>query len=373
DAASAASLLVNLADPSLPLPTTALFSAGQTIELEGAQRGGRALPVATLDITATTTVQDLLTFFDTAMGIHSLTSTNPDGASPGSTIDPATGVISIVSNTGEAADLTIDAANLRLLNADGSLSRLPFVPTDSADASGESGRTTMVAYDSLGNVVTFDVSFTLVSKNGGNGTTWRYDIESSNNAGGNLFVQSGTLQFDTQGRIVDPAPVPVSIGRTGTGSVDPLVFNLRFTGAQGELTALVDTPSEFSSIARNGLPAGTLERWSIGADGVVAGSFSNGAVRTLGRVVLASFTNYEGLVDLGGGLFRPGGNSGEAAIVTPGSAGTGGILSGSLELSNVDLGQEFIDLILTSTGYTASSRVIQTTDELIQQLLLIGR
>ena len=89
--------------------------------------------------------------------------------------------------------------------------------------------------------------------------------------------------------------------------------------------------------------------------------------------MLASFTNPEGLVDRGNNLFSPGANSGLPVDVTAGTFGTGRLTAGALELSNVDLGREFIDMILTSTGYTASSRVIRTADDLLQQLLLIGR
>jgi len=93
----------------------------------------------------------------------------------------------------------------------------------------------------------------------------------------------------------------------------------------------------------------------------------------VGQVVLASFTNPEGLVDMGNQQFKTGPNSGDAVIATPLTAGTGRVVSGSLELSNVDLSQEFINMILASTGYTASSRVITTANNLFQQLLLIGR
>jgi len=139
------------------------------------------------------------------------------------------------------------------------------------------------------------------------------------------------------------------------------------------MTALSDTPSEYNVTARDGFPPGTLRELGIAGDGSIQGAFSNGAVRTLGQVVLATFTNYQGLVDVGNGLFQPGANSGAAVIVTPGEVGSGQLLSGALEQSNVDLGQEFIDLILTSTGYTASSRVISTADELMQQLLVLAR
>ena len=78
-------------------------------------------------------------------------------------------------------------------------------------------------------------------------------------------------------------------------------------------------------------------------------------------------------MDAGNNLFRVGPNSGTALITPPLEFGTGRLVGGALELSNVDLSQEFINMILTSTGYTASSRVITVTDELMDQLLLIAR
>jgi len=78
-------------------------------------------------------------------------------------------------------------------------------------------------------------------------------------------------------------------------------------------------------------------------------------------------------VDLGDNLFGSGPNSGTPVVTTPGNLGTGRVIGGSLELSNVDLADEFVKLIQTQTGYSANSRVISATDQLLQQLLVIGR
>ncbi len=90
-------------------------------------------------------------------------------------------------------------------------------------------------------------------------------------------------------------------------------------------------------------------------------------------MVLAKFTNNEGLSSIGDNLFIPTANSGNAVVITPGTLGAGQIVGGALEASNVDLGEEFIKLIMSSTGYSAASRVIRTADELMQQLLVLGR
>ena len=92
--------------------------------------------------------------------------------------------------------------------------------------------------------------------------------------------------------------------------------------------------------------------------------------RSLGQVAVASFGNPDGLDNIGGNVYGPrGANSGTAAISAPQQLGTGAIRSGSLELSNVDLSTQFTNLIIASTGFSASSKVISTSDQLIQELL----
>ena len=160
-----------------------------------------------------------------------------------------------------------------------------------------------------------------------------------------------------------------------SGAASPLAVTLNFGDSGSPVTAFADPQanSQIQAVWGDGFALGTLTTFGIGQDGVITGGFSNGLTRSLGQVVLASFTNPEGLVDRGNNLFSPGANAGPAVDVTPGTFGTGRLTAGALELSNVDLGREFIDMILTSTGYTASSRVIRTADDLLQQLLLIGR
>ncbi|RMH13434.1 MAG: flagellar hook-basal body complex protein [Planctomycetota bacterium] len=368
----ATTLLTDIQDPQVTSGDAPLFEAGQTLTLSGAQKGLSSVPERSLTISATTTVQDLMNFLDAALGIQDTGSDNPDGTSPGVTLDEETGIITITGNTGSVNDLEIEASDLRLLDEDGTLVRLPFVPDKNATADGEAVRTTLVVFDSLGSAVSLDVALVLEEKTE-SGTTWRYYIDANDSIGSSLDLGTGTIEFDTFGRLLTEDPVTVSISRAGTGADTPLVFSLSFTGDAGRTTALADSPSEIAGVYRDGLPAGVLEAFSIADDGEVLGAFDNGAVRTLGRVVIADVPNDEGMIDAGGNAWKIGPNSGAASVVTPGSLGSGTLVSGALELSNVDLGQEFINLITTSTGYSASSRVIRTTDELMQQLLVLGR
>lgn len=366
------SLLGEIEDPAAPGSGSPLFSVGQSIELSGAQRGGTTLPTAAFPVTSTSTVQDLLDFLTRALGLHATGGANPDGETPGVTVDPATGVFTVVGNTGSSSAVQIDASDLRVMDADGTLAGTPFVPTTLHDADGESVRTAFIVYDSLGAPVQVEMSMVLEAK-GDLGTTWRYYVDSRDNADGDVRVASGTVDFDTQGRLLTTTPIGVTIDRSGSGAAPALAFEIDLQDDAGEVTALADTTSAIAAVYRDGSPIGTLADFGIGTDGVVTGVFTNGLTRTLGQVALATFRNSEGLVDLGNNIFTVGANSGPPVEAAPGQLGAGSIVSGALELSNVDLGQEFITMITASTGYSASSRVVRTADDLIQQLLLIGR
>ncbi|MEM9559769.1 MAG: flagellar hook-basal body complex protein [Planctomycetota bacterium] len=362
--------LVDIADVAAGTGTP-LFADGQTFELTGATKGDRLLPDAQLEITATTTVQELTDFLTSALGIQA-TGVNPDGGVPGVALDPLTGLITVTGNTGSVNHIEIEPQDMRLLDTAGNQVSLPITAQETGEADGESVRTTMVVYDSLGTELTVDVTMSLIAKTE-TGTTWRYDLESADDTDLDLALGTGTVDFDTAGQLVDNTPITVLVNRDNTGALSPMSFSLRFDSDNGRTTALSDAPSQIANVFRDGLPPGTLDAFGVGPDGVISGSFSNGALRTLGQVVIAGFANDEGLIDAGNNNFLVGPNSGPAVVAQPGQLGTGGLVSGALELSNVDLGREFTDLILTQTGYSASARVISTTDELIQQLLVLGR
>lgn len=372
-----ATLLTNVEDPDLPGSGTSAFSVGQTIRMRGtngASRGGTDLPDADFTITATSTVQDFMDFLAANIGIQSTGGANPDGNTPGVTVDNTTGIITIVGNTGEVNDLVIANGDIELLDTDGTTSLgAPFVTDKTAAADGESVRTTIVGYDSLGAEVTANVTMVLDSTPD-TGPIWRYFIDSEDDGGTGIALTTGTLQFDNNGQPdPDNSEISITIDRSNTGADPLLSWTLQLQSDKGNTTSLAASPSSIVGLTIDGLPPGTLESFAAGEDGVIFGRFSNGAVKTMGQVVLANFTNPAGLVDEGGNLFSTGPNSGPASIAPPGTLGIGTIVSGALEQSNVDLGEEFTNMILTSTGYSASSRVIRTADELLQQLLVLGR
>ncbi|WP_288467066.1 flagellar hook protein FlgE [uncultured Curtobacterium sp.] len=171
-------------------------------------------------------------------------------------------------------------------------------------------------------------------------------------------------------------------GGTGTGT---LTF-----GADGKLTAggsltvggiAVDMTQlsgfatlDTSSIAsQNGKAAGTLQGYSIAKDGTVVGTFSNGASLAIGRIALATFANPAGLEKTGASGYRATANSGQATVGAPGDPGVGQLASGTLEMSNVDLSQEFTNLIVAQRGFQANARIITTSDEVLQELTNLKR
>lgn len=368
----ATSLLGEIEDPISPGSGTPLFSAGQTIRVDGVEKGTQILGAAGFLVEAASTVQDFMDFLTDSFGLRTDIGANPDGGQPGVTLDPLTGVIGITGNSGETNNITMTGEDIRVFNADGTLASQPFLVNQTAEASGEAIKTAFTVYDSLGTPLRVDISMVLENKSN-TGTTWRYYAESPNDTAGGPSIGTGTVEFDNFGKIVGPESVAVVLDRDDTGAASPLTFDIQFNSDGDQITALTDSESSLVSTYQDGVPIGTLDSYAVGADGTITGTFSNGLIRTLGQLALASFTVPEGLVELEQNLYRPGPNSGPAIVTEPQQLGTGRVVSGALETSNVDLGQEFISLILASTGYSASARVIRTSDELIQQLLVLGQ
>ncbi len=284
------------------------------------------------------------------------------------------GKVMITGNEGTVQDIDIDTGDIQVTYGDplGMGINQPFVMTKTGSADGESVRTSFVVFDSLGTPLTVDLSFVLQQTTPGAGSTWEFIAESSDNDAVDRIIGLGVVNFDANGRFVAATNQQFSLARNN-GSVSPLTVNMNFDNGTDAISALSDTMSNLAAVFQDGSPIGTLSQFSIGDDGVIAGAFTNGLTRDIGQIALAKFSNNAGLVDAGNNLFRVGPNSGTALITAPLDFGTGRLIGAALELSNVDLSQEFINMILTSTGYTASSRVITVTDELIDQLLLLVR
>lgn len=344
-----------------------LFSVGDVITITGATRGGASLPTATFEIGAAnttnsdafgTTIDDLLTFLDNVFGLDGST-----GA--GMSLSP-TGQIVMTGNEGTANDLVLADANFVVNQATSPEIPIQFTKAQSAD--GESVRTTFVSYDSLGNEHVIDLSIVLDSKSN-SGTVWRFYAHAPSDSDLDTFLSTGLMTFDTEGQMVSVTGSTITLDHAGTGAQSPQSIQLTFEDDFGSVTALADARSQVSAIYQDGSPLGSLEDFTVSEDGEITGIFSNSLLRTLGRIPLAMFANAEGLEEVGGSLYRPTVNSGTATMVTPTTGGSGKVIGRTLELSNVELSDEFVNLISAQTGFSASSRVVTTSDRLIQELL----
>lgn len=158
----------------------------------------------------------------------------------------------------------------------------------------------------------------------------------------------------------------------GTTFVSPVTVGV---GTAGQPDALMQFAGENSlaALSQDGAAIGALRSFSISTDGVVTGVFSNGKSRTLGQIALATFNNPSGLEKAGDSTYRVSSDSGLPQIGTPGSGGRGAVASGKLEMSNVDLAQEFTQLIVAQRGFQANARVITASDEMLQDLVNLKR
>ena len=169
-----------------------------------------------------------------------------------------------------------------------------------------------------------------------------------------VYTRAGAFSWDTNGNLVAPSGKKVQ----GYAPGDP--------GG-----ALVDI--NIDAIAGT-LPAGVeMTSYSIGSDGVVRGTFSDDVQREIATVAVANFTNVAGLERVGETAFRASANSGAADLGVAREGSRGELIAGTLEMSNVDLSAEFTNLILAQRGFQASSRVITTSDQVLEELVNIKR
>jgi len=118
---------------------------------------------------------------------------------------------------------------------------------------------------------------------------------------------------------------------------------------------------------------GYMESFNIDNSGVITGVYSNGVRQTVGQVAMSVFTNPGGLTANGENLFEESNNSGRANIGSAGNGGRGKMVAGTLEMSNVDLSDQFTDMIITQRGFQANSRTITTSDQMLQEVLNLKR
>lgn len=240
--------------------------------------------------------------------------------------------------------------------------------------------TAITVYDSLGNGHLTTVYFRK-SLETATGNTWEWYavVDGSELTGGVTAIQAqGTLTFDTTGAMDTVTTTSSDFDFSG-GATQSQAINFDFGSTLAGGGTGLDGTTQFGSssatvfLNQDGYASGALEGFSINQEGSITGLFTNGQTRVLGQVALATFNNPEGLTMMGENLYAESFDSGQPIIGAPNTAGRGDVISNSLELSNVDLGEEFINLIIAQRGFQANSRIITTTDEILGELVNLKR
>jgi flagellar hook protein FlgE len=277
---------------------------------------------------------------------------------------------------------------------------------DANAADGAQFNTTVQIYDSLGKAHTATITF---QKELGTGptptTTWRFDITIPNKeiagvaptdtdqfslitgAVATVPPAAGALVFDDTGKLTsayigpDPATPPpladimfpdpsVTLPALADGAtlVSGITWKLLADPNTPNITAYA-SPSEVTASTQDGAGAGSLSNLSIGPDGTISAVFSNGRTSQVAQLVLAEFSNVDGLVPQGGGLYAESLASGASFLGIPGQGGRGRLLSSALEQSNVDLAAELTKIITFQRAYQANARMVTVTDQIMQETM----
>lgn len=234
---------------------------------------------------------------------------------------------------------------------------------DSQAALGTTFTSEVTLYDSLGTQHRMTLTFTKVAPAPGVAGAWDYAATVDGAAAG-----TGKLAYNSQGGF-DAANSTVTPFAFNPGNgADPVSVAADFTK-----TSQLSSASSITASSQNGFGAGTLLSFGVDDSGTFTGSYSNGLLRTLGRVASATFINPDGLERTRDGYFVQSTNSGEPQVGAPGSGGRGTISGGSLEGSNVDLATEFTRMITAQRAFQANSRVLTTQDQIFEEVSNLKR
>lgn len=222
------------------------------------------------------------------------------------------------------------------------------------------------AYDSQGVLHTITGTYT---KKGAN--TWEFAPGGFTDTGYGLAGGPFTIVFDANGKV-----------QSVNGNTTDLKGTVSFAPLQA---APVSVELDFSKItqysgqstvamtSRDGYGAGSLDSVSLDSSGTIIGTFSNGQTKTLAQVAMAVFNNPAGLTKTGTNIYTESNNSGMAQVTTANNGGAGSLTPSNLEMSNVDLSEEFSNMIVTQRGFQANSKIITVSDEMLETLSNLKR
>lgn len=250
---------------------------------------------------------------------------------------------------------------------------------DSGALTGATFTTVVDIFDSLGDTHAVTLTYTKTGVG-----AWSYAITAAGaevtggTAGTPFSLGTGTMTFNATGALTTvngaaPADVAITTPTWVNGAAaNALVWDLKDANAVLSHSGFAQD-SATSSSQTSGQPAGRVSNISVDPDGTIQGTLNPGQTIIMARVALASFNNPKGLAKIGSNLFIPNQSAGNPNVGTAGTGGRGTLFGSALEQSNVDMAQEFTQMILAQRGYQANSRAITTSDELLLETLNLKR
>lgn len=227
---------------------------------------------------------------------------------------------------------------------------------DATDSSTYSWTKSMTTYDSLGNTHVMNLYFSKTADN-----TWEvHALDSSDSTA--TAQDLGALTFSTSGQLTGTTSFNVTTNSLNGSAAN--TFAIDFTGS----TQQNASSSELSK-TQNGYTTGNLVEYAINDDGTISGTYSNGQTQLLGQIVLATFSNNQGLKSEGDNVWSATSSSGEASLGSAGTGLLGSLTSGALESSNVDIGAELVSMIVAQRNYQSNAQTIKTQDSILNTLV----
>jgi flagellar hook protein FlgE len=286
------------------------------------------------------------------------------------------------SVTSVAADGTATLGSIENINVPGESTAPPQATTtstldinlDAGAAVNDTYSSTQTVYDSLGNAIPLTLTFTKTAAN-----AWTASVTvptgTVTTPASDIGITNANLTFDGNGNLNSGSDPSITLTNLTSGAADITINWDLFDTANltnGDLTQYA-AASTTNFNTQNGYSAGNLRGVSIDESGFVTGAYSNGQLTPLYQVVLADFPSYFGLSKMGKNLYAESRASGQAMPGVPLSGSLGSISPSAIEMSNVDLAQEFVKMITTQRAFQANSRVITTSDEVLQELISLKR
>ncbi|HLK49895.1 MAG TPA: flagellar hook protein FlgE [Bryobacteraceae bacterium] len=239
-------------------------------------------------------------------------------------------------------------------------------------ATGASFSSPVQIVDSQGSTHILTFSFT---KTGVNAWSYTVTIPAADlKAGGTTQVATGNLTFDANGNLLTPAAangsIPLKITGLADGASDMTVNWNLYNGTSALLTQFAQN-SGVSGTQQDGFQAGQISKISMGTDGIIIATYSNGQTAPIAQLALASIRNPDSMISVGNNNYQPTIETAAPAVGAADSGGRGQVQGGALETSTVDVAQQFTQLMSFQRSYEAASKAITTTDQMLQTLIAL--